>query len=310
MSLQRKCLTASAVTHGLLLLLVFIGSAFVPQQKPPIDGPEFELVNIPLDLVEEPNVMSGNPNAGQPESAPAQKPPSLIPPQPVVPKPEVPVKQPDPIKKPEPKPEPEKVTKQPVKPAPDPEAFDLTKAKTIKTPLKPEKVEKPDAKFDFSQAKRQVIKSAPDNSKAAVPDTRSAEREAQLAKVNQALEGARKALANTGQRVGLSYSDIIGPGGKAQMSYDRAVAEIFEREFQLRPLPSRGNDPVVMVEVTVRRDGTATGHIVKRSGRAQLDRTVQDVLKSVKKVMPFPAEFKSETRTIRINFNLDETNNG
>ena len=53
--------------------------------------------------------------------------------------------------------------------------------------------------------------------------------------------------------------------------------------------------------------------ITKKSGRGQFDRAVQDVLNAVKrnKVIPFPADFKSETRTIRINFNLDDSlNNG
>ena len=121
-------------------------------------------------------------------------------------------------------------------------------------------------------------------------------------------------MQGTGSRVGINYSDIIGPGGAAQMSYDLAVAKIYEAEFKKRSIPTRGNEPVVEVEVTVRRDGTVMGErITKRSGRGQFDRAVQDVLNTVKKnkVIQFPADFKSDTRTIRINFNLDDSlNNG
>jgi TonB family protein len=116
-------------------------------------------------------------------------------------------------------------------------------------------------------------------------------------------------LAGTGTRVDIQ-SQLIGPGGAAQMSYDLAVAKIFEREFQRRPVTHRGNEPSVEVEVVVRRDGSVTGRIVKKSGRAQLDRTEQQVLDSTRKVIPFPEHCKSETRTNRINFNLDDTKNG
>lgn len=311
MSLQKKCLTASAIVHGLMLALVFVGSAFIPP-KPKIDGPEFEIVNIPFDaLVEEPNVLSGNPNAGRPpETQPARQP------DPVSQPPPTPAQ---PIVKPEPaKPEPIKETPQPAvpvktpKPDPEPNPFDLSKAKQVKETPKPEKTE---SQFNLNSAKKETIKTAPrqpsesDNARAA-----AAERANQAAKLAQVLEGTKKALQGTGSRVGINYSDIIGPGGSAQMSYDLAIAKIYEGEFKKRSIPTRGNEPPVEVEVTVRRDGTVMGdRITKRSGRSQFDRAVQDVLNTVKKnkVIPFPADFKSETRTIQIHFNLEDSlNNG
>src|SRR5690349_17300279 len=133
MSLQKKCLTASAIAHGLMVLLVLVGSAFIPQ-KPKIEGPEFEIINIPLDaLVEEPNVISGNPNAGRPEDIPPAKqlepiqlPRSTPAPQPTVPTPLT--KPPEAIKEvpkqTEPPPEPQKSAR----PDPEPNPFDLSKA--------------------------------------------------------------------------------------------------------------------------------------------------------------------------------------
>ena len=302
MSLQKKCLTASAITHGLALLLVFVGSAFIPQ-KPKIDGPEFEIVNIPFEaLVEEPNVISGNPSASRPAETPPTKQP--IQPQVVTPSPQPVVKPPEPVKQ-TPKPiEPQKIT-----PDPEQNPFDFSKAKTIKAPVKPEK---PEPSFNLSEAKKQTIKTTPQQTQNA--DTRAAENAKEAARIAQILDGAKKTVQGTGSRVGISYSDIIGPGGRAQLSYDLAVAKIYESEFKKKSIPTRGNEPAVEVEVTVRRDGTVMGErITRKSGRAQFDRAVQDVLNTVKrrKVIPFPDDFKSDERTIRINFNLEDSpNNG
>jgi TonB family protein len=300
MSVQKKCLTASAITHGLLVVLFFVGSAFAPQKhKPQPQMTPFELVNIPLDLVEEPNVLRGGGAARPPAVVREKLPPLIQNPEPqAVKNPEPPVKQPEPPKQ-------ELIKEEPVKPTPRPaESFDLTKAKSIKSDDKP----KEDApKFNFKEAKTKVVKVATQtSSRTETTNARDAERASRLA---QLLESTRQTLAGTGTRI-----DIIteggGESGSAQMSYDLAVAKYFEREFQRRPVPYRANEPAVEVEVVVRRDGSVTGRILKKSGRAQLDRTVQQVLDSTRKVIPFPEHFKSQTRTIKINFNLDDTTNG
>jgi TonB family protein len=131
------------------------------------------------------------------------------------------------------------------------------------------------------------------------PNGREAERTAEIARL---LENARQTMEATGTRLDV----ITEQGGGAQTSYDLAVAKIFEREFQRRPVRYLKNEPPVEVEVVVRRDGSTTGRIIRKSGHAQLDRTVQQVLESTRKVIPFPQHFKSETRTIKISFNLDD----
>lgn len=312
MSLQKKCLTASAVVHGLLLMLVVVGSAFIPQ-KPTINGPEFEIVNIPDVLVEDPNVLSGNSAAGRPQETPQTKPQAPVSqPPPVTPAP--PIVKPEPLKSETSKVMPQPPVEQPKTPKPDPEEnpFDFKTAKTFKNPPKPEKTESP---FKLNEATKQTIKTAPRQTSESDSARATTERANQATKLAQALEGTKKALQGTGSRVGLNYSDIIGPGDRAQMSYDLAIAKIYEDEFKKRSnFPNRGNEPPVEVEVTVRRDGTVMGdRIAKKSGRSQFDRAVQDVLNTVKKnkVIPFPADFKSETRTIKINFNLEDSlNNG
>ena len=95
------------------------------------------------------------------------------------------------------------------------------------------------------------------------------------------------------------------------MSYDLAVAMIYEREFKRHPVPSRGNEPAVEVEVTIRRDGTVTGsRVTKTSARSEFNRAVNAVRNSIKRVPPFPESLSGETITIKINFNLDISSNG
>jgi TonB family protein len=302
MSVQKKCLTASAITHGLLVVLFFVGSAFAPQKpKPQPQMTPFELVNIPLNLVEEPNVVRGNAGGNPPAAVPREKLPPLTqkndPP---------PVKPVEPPVKPVEQPKQEVVKIEPIKPAPRvPESFDLRNLKTIKANDKQEKDEAP--KFNLKDATKKVVKTAPTTpSNSQSSNSRETERATEIAKL---LDGARQTLAGTGARVDFN-SSIIGSGGAEQISYDRVVVGIFEREFRRRPVPRRGNEPAVEVEVVVRRDGSVSSRIVKKSGRAQLDRTVQQVLDSTPKVIPFPASFQSDTRTITINFKLDDIGNG
>src|SRR5688572_16499443 len=154
MSVQKKCLTASAITHGLLVVLFFVGSAFAPQRpKPEPQMTPFELVNIPLNLVEEPNVVRGSAGGNPPPAVPREKLPPLI--QKTEPPPVKPV---EPPVKPVEQPKPEVVKDEPVKPQPRPaESFDLTKTKTIKANDKP-KEEEP--KFNLGAAKKKVVKAA------------------------------------------------------------------------------------------------------------------------------------------------------
>lgn len=318
MSLQKKCLTASAVTHGLLLVLVFIGSAFIPQ-KPKIEGPEFELVDIPEMLVAEPNVVSGgDPNAGRPQPPVQPQPPAPVTPVPEQPKPKINPQQ-IPVEPPKEAPKPKEIKPEPVKPLEpkpeprktlDPDAFDFNKTKTI-TKAEPKTV-KPETAFDLNKAKKITVKPVETaKSGQAERESSSAAAARQAAQASQLLANAMKAVSGTGGRVGINPDAIFGPGGKAQMSYHLAVATIYEREFKRHPVPSRGTDPAVEVEVTVRRDGTIVGTRVTRpSSRAEFNRAVDAVRAGIKRVPPFPADLSGDTITIKINFNLDISSNG
>jgi colicin import membrane protein len=70
--LTKKCLGASAVTHGFLLLLVILGAAFIPT-KPKIEPPAFELVPLNAMLIEDNLIGGGNPSVTQMPQRPAMR---------------------------------------------------------------------------------------------------------------------------------------------------------------------------------------------------------------------------------------------
>src|SRR6266542_3964800 len=130
--LGKKCLVASSVLHGFLLLLVLFGSAFFVVKERPLSQPKFQFV--PSKWVES-ALAGGGGNPNLPPTDDVQKgsptaPAQLLspPPQPIQPKP-----QPQPVPPPPPKPE----VKKPDSPKPEPT---LTEKKS--TP-KPAEIDKP-----------------------------------------------------------------------------------------------------------------------------------------------------------------------
>lgn len=99
--LHRKCILASAGMHGLLLLVLLVGPAFLMRSKKAVDMPVLEF--IPDILVDEAVQGGGNPNIHSPPPQPQVRRPER---QPVTQKPE---RQPV-AKAPDPKPEPSKYT--------------------------------------------------------------------------------------------------------------------------------------------------------------------------------------------------------
>ncbi|HTG44297.1 MAG TPA: hypothetical protein VK633_07165, partial [Verrucomicrobiae bacterium] len=236
--LQNKCLIASAFTHGLLLLLVVVGSAFVTR-KPRVETTSFELLALPEMTVDEPNVVGGgNPNAKTPPQAPALPPEAAAPPksEAIKPEPKPEVKPPEPVK--ETKVEPE-VIREPVKPAepkpepkskqPDPDSFDFNKAIQKKPKPAQPAPEKPAASFDFGKAQKKTIKPAAESKGGSTAeDNARAQRETQLAQVRAgALSDALKRVQGGLSSLGGSY-EIPGPGGPAYASYYLALRKFYE----------------------------------------------------------------------------------
>lgn len=298
MSLQKKCFTASAITHGLLVLLVFVGSAFIPQ-KPQIKGPEFEIFTLPPDfeLVAQDNVFSGgSPDAkGGPRIAtPLPQQPVAPPPQPKVePKAEVPA-----IKPVQPKAEPEKKQDPPKAKADPKEDFDFTKARVIKS--QPKKKE-PTEFQDLSKARTMKIPVDSKNSKQ--PDSSAREtqlaaaRASELAKIRESLQG--KLSSSGGPSGGRGdVDDILGPGGARVASYSLYLAGIY-RDAWVAPTKSSARK-VVRVKVTISRDGTVLSReVLDKSGDRDFARAAELTVNRVRKFdRPPPTNEPSVTYTL------------
>jgi colicin import membrane protein len=306
-SLQRKCFVASAVTHTLLLVMLLVGSAFVPHKPPADDSIAIQLVDIPDILVDEPNVVGGgNPRAGLPnvDPVPVTQAPSVPTP---APKPEPPA--PEPVKQPIPEPapaKPEKKLEPEPPPKPEPNPFNLAEAKTIKSPAPAPKPAENKPAFDLGKAERKVIKPAPSRSPTSASSEAARESSAAAAREAKIASAAGAALANLskGLSTGVGEIGIPGPGGAAYASYGLALRKIYYDAW-IPPAAAGDGEPIVQVEVVIARDGKVlSSRILKRSGKRELDRSVQETLNRVKKVREFPSGSSDEKRTYQIHFDL------
>lgn len=319
--LHKKCVVASGFVHGILVLVVFVGSAFISPKPPPMEA-TINLVEIPDIVIDE--LMAGgggNPNAAPPGT-------TLVPPPPVdTPPPQVEQpKAPEPVRAPDPEPEPEPAPVKPkvVEPAP-------VKKPKVETPKPKVKVaEKPITK-PKSKPKQTATKAPPKKaevkvnlSKAVtrdVPDT-SAQKRAAAERAAERMEAARLAdqreaalrgiVGNIASQAGGSGTSISipGPGGPAYAHYGSYLKKLYETTW-VPPQAARDDEPVVQVEVTISREGRVlSGKIIKKSGNVSLDRSVQSTLDRISRVKPLPEGTKDEKRTFRINFNLATTKLG
>lgn len=326
--LTKKCLAASAMTHGLLLVLLIVGSAFVPA-KQKNETPAFQLVPLDAKLIDEDLVGGGNPNAApiqEPITAPLTAQPAAAQPEEAKPesKPEIKVEKPEvkqevKVEKPEPKPEPVKPKSKPVEPVekePEPvktanDRFKLDDRSKIKKIEKADAPEKPargkkTTEFDLSKVVKKKIQGESSDSSNA-EEVNASKAQARIA----AQRSAAFARATEGIQSGVAGStsiEVPGPGGPAYVGFGIYLKKIYESAW-IQPTAARDNEPLVEVEVTVAKDGRVlSSRIIKRSGNSTLDRSVQDVLNRVKKVRPLPDGTTDEKREFRINFKLTSTN--
>lgn len=314
--LTKKCLAVSAISHGLLLLIVFVGSAFVPP-RPKSEAPAFELIPIGAQLVNEDILTGGNPNAAPP-ARPSQ----------AIPEPVVPRAQPEQKVEPKspPKPEPKSATRPEAKPERQPKPGPETKAETtaandrfklddisrrvkIDPRQKPEKSEagKKTAKFDLHNlVKRTIHVDNSDSSNS--EDTGASKAQDRAARRSAALEQVLGKLEN-----GMSGStriESLGPGGAAFAGYGIFVRQEYEKNW-ITPAAGRDDEPVVQVQVTIAKSGKVLRtKILKRSGHGYLDRSVQQVLDRVRTFPPFPEGTTDQERDFIVNFNLNKDKAG
>jgi outer membrane biosynthesis protein TonB len=290
--LHQKCFAASACLHGLLALVVLVAPAWIAPDRPVEDLPLLEV--IPFKLVDDASFGGGTPKATLPPPAPT----------PAITQPETePIPQPKPAPaRVEPRPEP--AQPKPITPAPAPKEV---LPDPPKEPARKPIVTKPVVKVTTNLVRR--------NTREAEQARLRIQREAAAA---VAAAAARRAAQERAERIQGSLQNlsrnlssgtevgIPGPGGEAYANYGQALKSIY---FQAWNPPADINDDNASVEtqVVVARDGTVLRgitSIVKRSGHAALDKSVQQALDRVLQVPELPDTTKESQRTFRIFFNL------
>jgi len=295
--LGKKCLLASSVLHGFLLLLVLFGSAFFVVKEKSLSQPKLQFV--PSKFVEAALAGGGgNPNLARTDdvqkgspTAPAQL--LAPPPQPIQPKP-----QPQPAPPPPPPPKPE--VKKPDPPKPEPT---LTEKKSTPKPTDKSSQTKP--KIDLTELKP-ITRADTEKVKA------KAEAEAKEAARQEALKRQRLAqqIGKAAEAMQRGFSsgtkvDVGGPGGEAYANYAAFVQAAYENAWKILP-DLNDDDAVAVVRVTIARQGQVVeSQIIRRSGNAVVDRSVQRALDKVKLdgLPPFPDFIKDSERSFTIEFN-------
>lgn len=316
--LQKRCFVTSALVHTTLAAVLLLVPAFRDARPTALgEGPPLEM--MPGELIDAALAPGFLPPTAT-EAPPAQEtpaPPKATPPPKTVPPPE-----------PEPEPEPVR-TPAPKTPAPDLQ-FDLPKAREpgftlpssqldTKTKDKDKRPERETPKIDLSKIKSiKPTSTAPKDRKkpvAAEPEGPSAEdlARARRQEIARSLDGASGQIAGAVSRGTVQVQ--IGPpgggggggggtGGGGGSAYAWHVRNAFNNAW-IAPQNVKDDLATADVEVVIRRDGhVVRAKLVKRSGIAALDRSVQESIDRVHEIVPFEAGATEDQRTYTIGFNL------
>jgi TonB family protein len=295
--LQKKCFLASAALHGLLMLVIIFGAAFLgPSKEKPLPN---RINVVPSRLVDEAlSGGGGNPSIPRTDDQvkgnslnPADSTPAPLPPPP---KPPTVVRARD-------------VPQPPVRPDP-------VRPDPAKTPVaKPIEIPKPNATVKTPAPTKDTIDLVPTKRDPNAKEKAKAEAQAREAAQKQA--EYRRELAEklgqvaTGLKAGFKDGtkvDVGGPGGEAYANYASFIQAAYDEAW--RVLPDLASlDHAVTVEIVIARNGRIVSQrIVNRSGNAGMDRSVQSALDRVKQrgLPAFPEGARDAEREFTIQFNL------
>jgi TonB family protein len=293
--LEQKCLLVSTGMHGLLILLLVVGSAFIAPT--PVNQKPLPRLNVvPSRLIDEALAGGGGnphvtPSDAQQKGQTLQKQPEQAPPRDTRPPQPEPPKRADPVKPPE---------REPTRKPPEKQSDKLQfQEVTRPAPTKPNKTGLP----DWLQP---VTVSEADRKKAAA-EAAARERATAVASGLRAIGRAKESLRGVAE--GFQSGTVVqawGPGGEAYASYDAMVEAIYGEEWRRRvPDELTDDEATCRVRVTIARNGDVlSGTIVDYSRNSALDNSVRRTLGAVKFVAPFPQGAKENQRTYTINFNL------
>ena len=273
--LAKKCVIASGIVHGTLVLLLIVGPAFLVSEEQLNTSDILTIIPDVATASGPANIGLGNPNAGR-QPAPTPLPPPE--PKPPEPRPRV---------APAPEPEPKSVV-EPPKP-------NTTSLEPTDKPPKPNRIV--------------LTRVRPPKPTTAKPNTSAAEERASAEKAaDQAASRLRAAVnniernASPGVEVG-TFGSLTG-SGQSSAAFEDILKSIYFKSWR-EPADATIDDAVVKVSVTIARDGSVIARrITKSSGDPAVDKSVQRLIDDVTFIRAFPAEWKESQREFKLSFSL------
>jgi TonB family protein len=288
--LQKKCFAFSIGLHVLLAVIV-LGSAAFRNRAEETDAPILNL--IPANILDKAGVGGGEPAAAiqAPQAQPEPRP--QIQPATPPPRTEPPVVQPQPVRRAE-RQKPQEAQEETHPPA------------AAETPLP--RPSKPHSQHEvhptFTPADRATAHGTSETLES--PSQAAARAEARrLREIEKSLDHLASGVQTSGAARTVVDVPGIGGGGEVFAGYRDAVRSAY---YHAWVAPENGANKSALPEarIVVARDGTIiSAELVSPSGEATLDKSVNQALRAVTKLPPFPPSAHDEQRTFRIQFSLE-----
>ena len=286
--LQKKCFIVSLGMHLLLLLVVVFGVAFATTRKK-----EEPVKYLSISLFREPVPQKArHPSQPRVEPHQARRIPVRQPVRRAV-QPPAPQKQVTPQKTTPPrkaKPKPKKTT-----PKKTPTPRKATKKTAPRSKPKPKSKRPKIPKINISSTVVNKSSSSSKTSRSTPPKT------VKVVSVNpNAAKNLKNKLSTTVRAV------TFRPGSSSYSNYKEWVRQKYQGTWNNGRLPSQRYRQIVTVRVTVLRSGkVASARILRRSGQAPLDASVQGTLNVVKSIgRAFPSGVTESRQTFTIDFQM------
>lgn len=336
--IEKKCLLGSAVLHGMVALTVLFSTAF-SGRKAEEYVTVVTLVDPSKITLTDDKTSGGSPEVAPVAPAPAPSQPVVQ--QPVQPPVQTPPARPpeeqkpvtQPVKPVEPPPAPQRETQRVREPEPEirvPNPKELRNDVRNELPVKTDTSKKKitldpvDRSTSKAKAKEAPVKPSIDLAKVVKRDTskvqqekearEKADQEAAENAARRQVEQRRNALAKavqgagtavqigTGSKTSIELESGPGGGGPAMLNYDDYVVAEYKRNW-IQPANFRDESLSSKVRVVISGDGRIVSwNVLTKSGDSAFDRSVEDVLRRVKKLREFPTGASTETRSLVIKF--------
>ncbi|MBL67565.1 MAG: hypothetical protein CMO74_03785 [Verrucomicrobiales bacterium] len=285
--LQKKCFMVSLGMHLLLLLVVVFGVAFATTRK---DEEPVKYISLTVAREEAPSAAPQQHQARRvvpPENIRRVTPPT--PPRKVVepPRKQVKTHTQRSVKTTPPK------NPSPVKPK------NTRKSTNAAKPKSQPKQQKSRPKVPKIKVNSKVFSNK--GTASSQPKVNPARKAVNTVKVNpNAVNNLKSKLSSTLQAV------VFRPGSSSYNNYKEWVRQKYQQTWNSGRLPGQRYRQVVTVKVTVSRSGQVlSSSIVRRSGQAPLDASVQGTLNVVRSIgRSFPAGVKESRQTFTIDFQM------